>query len=288
MINKKISFNIVIIILLTVAIQSCQKMETPVLPSDYPTDNVSLPDGALRFYVPFDSTSEEDKQLNIRFKDSISGYPSFFPDPSIGVVPGVSGSAMQGSTSKGFVQYVNANDFGKASSFTIAFWMNITLAQKDNVNADGLLAVSSTTNFWGNATVFVDHNTTVDTMDLKFVFANGSGNNWDFAGYAGANGLKGMYDGQWHHIAFTYDASSKTGSLYVDGALYDKKTNEVIAFDGNDSKVIFGGFQEAASIVSNYGDNGWMAAYPGLLDNVRLYNVALSAADVAALYNNKQ
>lgn len=288
MINKKILFNAAIILLLLIGTQSCQKMERPVLPEDYPTDNVTLPEGPLRFYVPFDSTSDADKQLNIRFKDSISGYPSFFPDPSIGVVPGVSGSAMQGSTSKGFVQYVNANDFGKASSFTIAFWMNITLAQKDNVNADGLLAVSSTTNFWGNATVFVDHNTTVDTMDLKFVFANGSGNNWDFAGYAGANGLKGMYDGQWHHIAFTYDASSKTGSLYVDGALYDKKTNEVIAFDGNDSKVIFGGFQEAASIVSNYGDNGWMAAYPGLLDNVRLYNVALSAADVAALYNNKQ
>src|SRR5215831_7375597 len=192
MINKKLLFNTGIILLLLTGNQSCQKMERPVLPQDYPTDEVNLPDGPLRFYVPFDSTSEEDKQINILFEDSISGYPSFFPDPSIGVAQGVSGDAMQGSTSKGFVQYVNANDFGKATNFTIAFWMNITLPQKDNVNAQGVLAVSSTTNFWGNATIFVDHNTTTDTMDLKFVFADGSNNNWDFAGYAGANGLKGM------------------------------------------------------------------------------------------------
>ena len=181
MINKKILFNTVAIISLALAVQSCQKMERPVLASDYPTDNVVLPDGPLRFYVPFDSTSEEDKQINIRFKDSISGYPSFFPDASIGVAPGVSGTAMQGSSSKGFVQYVNANDFG-STNFTIAFWINITLAQKDNNNADGLLAVSSTLNydgangyhrdgFWGNFTLFADHEaSTSDSMQLKIVF----------------------------------------------------------------------------------------------------------------------
>ncbi|MGI8950105.1 MAG: LamG domain-containing protein [Chitinophagaceae bacterium] len=262
-------------------------MDRPQL-GDYPKDNPTLPGGPLRFYVSFDSTSPEDKQLNIRFSDSISGNPSFFPDASISYGPGVRGTAMQGSTSKGSVQYISANDFGKATSFTIALWMNVTLAQKDNSNAEGVLAVSSTTNFWGNATIFVDHNTTVDTMDLKFHFANGTGDNWDFAGYTGANGLTGMYDGQWHHITFTYDATSKTGTLYKDGVQFSQKTNEIIAFDGNDSKFILGGFQEAASIVSTYGDNSWMSAFPGLIDNVRLYNVALSASDVAALYNNKQ
>jgi hypothetical protein len=285
---KRVLFSISVIALLVTVMQSCQKMERPVLPSDYPTDNVTLPGGTLRFFVPFDSTSEQDKQINVRFKDSISGYPSFFPDPSIGVAPGVSGTAMQGSTSKGFVQYVNANDFGKATSFTIAFWMNVTLAQKDNVNAEGVLSVSSTSNFWGNATVYVDHNNTKDTMDFKIHFANGTGDNWDFAGYAGAKGLKGMYDGQWHHIAFTYDAATKTGTLYKDGVQFDQKTNETIAFDGNDSKFILGGFQEAAGIVSDYGSNSWMAAFPGALDNVRLYNAALSASDVAALYSGKQ
>lgn len=288
MIYKNVLFRTITVVLLLLGAASCQKMDTPSLPKDYPVDNVNLPAGDLRFYVPFDSTSSQDNQLNIRFSDSISGYPSFFPDNSITYGPGVTGTALQGSTSKGFVQYLNANDFGKATSFTIAFWMNVTLAQKDNNNAEGVLAVSSTTNFWGNATIYVDHNNTKDTMDFKMHFANGSGDAWDFAGYAGANGLKGMYDGKWHQIAFTYDAESKTGTFYKDGAQYDQKTGVTIAFDGNDSKLVLGGFQEAASIVDTYGNNGWMSAFPGLLDNVRLYNKALSASDVAGLYANKQ
>ena len=45
---------------------------------------------------------------------------------------------------------------------------------------------------------------------------------------------------------------------------------------------------EAAGIVSSYGDNSWMAGFPGMMDNVRLYGETLSASDIANLYANKQ
>jgi hypothetical protein len=125
-------------------------------------------------------------------------------------------------------------------------------------------------------------------MQLKFHFANGSGDNWDFAGYTGDSRWPNMYDGQWHHVAFAYDASSKTATLYRDGVQFDQKTNETIAFDGNDAAFVVGGFQEAVNIVDTYANNTWMSGFPGLLDNIRLYNTPLSAADVMALYNNKQ
>ena len=125
-------------------------------------------------------------------------------------------------------------------------------------------------------------------MDLKIHFANGSGDNWDFAGYTGNARWPKMYDGLWHHVAFVYDASSKTATLYRDGVQFDQKTNETIAFDGKSSKLIVAGFQEAAGIVSTYGDNTWMSGFPGLIDNIRLYGEALAPADVAALYANKQ
>ena len=96
-----------------------------------------------------------------------------------------------------------------------------------------------------------------------------------------------MYDGQWHQVAFTYDATSKTGTVYRDGAQFDQKTNETIAFE-NTSQLVLGGFQEAAGIVDNYGNNTWMAGFPGKMDNVRLYGVALSAADVKAIFDNKE
>jgi hypothetical protein len=271
-----------------VASYSCQKMTTPPLPADYPTDVVVTPTTPLRFYVPFDSTSEAAKQINVRFADSISTNPSFFPDPSTTAVPGVTGTAYQGSLGT-FLHYLNANDFGKSTSFTISFWMNIMLDQKDHTNADGILAVSSKTNFWSEVCIFADHETsTSDSMQLKFVFANGGGNNWDFAGYTGANRWPAMYDGNWHNVVFVYDATSKTGTAYRDGVQFDQKTNETILFDGNDDQVVVGGFQEAVNLVGTYPDNTWMSGFPGAIDQLRLYNVAMSAADVQALYANKQ
>jgi Concanavalin A-like lectin/glucanases superfamily len=286
--RNKLIKNIALGVAFCVASFSCQKMTTPTLPADYPTDVEVIPSTPLRFFVPFDSTSEAAKQINVRFADSISTYPSFFPDPSTTAVPGITGTAYQGSLGT-FLHYLNANDFGKSTSFTISFWMNIMLDQKDHTNADGILAVSSTTNFWSNVCIFADHEkSTSDSMALKFVFAKGPDNNWDFAGYTDANRWPAMYDGNWHNVVFVYDAPSKTGTLYRDGVQFDQKTNETILFDGNDDQVVVGGFQEAVNLVGTYPDNTWMSGFPGAIDQLRLYNVAMSASDVQAIYASKQ
>jgi hypothetical protein len=286
--KNKLIKNLAIGFVLCVASYSCQKMTQPALPSDYPTDIVVTPTTPLRFFVPFDSTKPDASQINIRFADSISTYPSFFPDPSTTFVPGVTGTAYQGSLGT-FLHYLNANDFGSSTSFTISFWLNVMLSQKDHSNADGILAISSTTNFWSNVCIFADHeNSTSDSMQLKFVFANGGGNNWDFAGYTGANRWPAMYDGQWHQVAFVYDAPTKTATLYRDGVQFDQKTNETILFDHHDDQVVVGGFQEAVNLVDTYANNTWMSGFPGAIDQLRLYNTALSASDIQSLYSGKQ
>jgi Concanavalin A-like lectin/glucanases superfamily len=290
MINKyKIIKSLMVALVIGLVIAGCEKMTRPVLPANYPQDKPVTPTTSLRFFLPFDSTSPADKQLNIRFADSISNYPSFFPDPSTTAVPGVSGTAYQGSLTT-YLHYYSANDFGSSTSFSFSFWLQIPLASKDNVNADGVFALASTSNFWGEITAYADHTTggNSDSMDLKFHFANGTGDNWDFSNYVGASRWPHMYDGNWHQVAFTYDATSKTGTMYRDGVQFDQKTNETIVFDGNASQFVVGGFQEAASIVDTYSDNTWMSSFPGALDQIRLYNVALAASDIQALYSGKQ
>jgi hypothetical protein len=152
------------------------------------------------------------------------------------------------------------------------------------------LTLASANNFWGNMTWYADHTTggNSDSMDLKVHWANGSGDNWDFAGYTGNARWPGMYDGNWHDVVFVYDAPTKTATLYKDGVQFDQKTNETISFDGAASSLIVGGFEQAANIQGNYAGNTWMSGFPGLIDNIRLYNVALAAPDVQALYANKQ
>lgn len=261
---------------LALAFASCDKPKHPELSPDYPKD-ANPPGGPLKFFAAMDGSSVDSIRAN------------FGVDNNAAFVPGVSGKGIQ-YTKNGYTAYPSANDFGKSTSFTISFWMNITLAQKDNVNADGILALASTSNFWSNVCIYADHTTggTSDSMDLKFHFANGSGDNWDFAGYTGKKRWPKMYDGQWHQVAFVYDSASQTGTLYRDGAQFDQKTNEVIAFDGKVSQLIIGGFQEAAGIVDKYSNNTWMSGFPGAIDQVRLYGVALAAADIQSLFNNKQ
>ena len=138
-------------------------------------------------------------------------------------------------------------------------------------------------------TFYADNNakSPSDSMDLKIHF-NDSANsdNWNFAGYNFDKAWPHMYDGQWHQVAFTYDAATLTGTVYRDGAQFDQKTGQTIKFE-NSSKLIIGGFQEADGIVDTYEKNTWMAGFPGQIDQVRLYGTALSATDVAALFTGK-
>jgi len=275
--KNKIQRNILFVLAFVIAIASCQKLTRPAL-GDYPKDS-NPPGGPLKFYAAMDGSSVDSIRAN------------FGTDDDVTYVPGVSGMAAQFDGSKnGYIDYPLPNDFGASTNFTISFWLNIKLAQKDNVNADGVLSFASTSNFWGNFTFYADHTTggNSDSMDLKIHFANGSGDNWDFAGYTGNKRWPKMYDGQWHHVVFVYDAAAKTGTLYRDGVQFDQKTNETIAFDSNPSKLIIAGFQEAAGVVDTYANNSWMSGFPGMIDQVRLYGEALAPADVAALYASKQ
>ncbi len=286
LINKIIK-NALIAFTLGTAVTGCQKIEHPPL-GDYPKD-ATQPGGPLKFYAAYDGINADSIRAQFASTDSATSY-----------VQGVSGQAIQfnpvtdglgGTSVYSFLIYPSANDFATtAQSFTFSFWLNIPLSKKDNIDPDAILALASTSNFWGEITVFADHSTggNSDSMDFKIHFANGSGDNWDFANYTGANRLPHMYDGNWHQIVFTYDAPSLTGTLYQDGAQFDQKTNETIAFDGNASNLVVAGFEQAANIQGSYQDNGWMAGFPGAIDQLKFYSVALSATDVATNYANKQ
>src|ERR1044072_9476342 len=193
--RKRYIKGVIILSVLIITINACQKIEHPPL-GDYPKD-ANPPGGPLKFYAAMDGTNV----------DSTKAY--FGTDNDVSYVDGgVSGQAAQIDGSKnGYISYSKANDFGASTSLTISFWMNITLAQKDNDHAVCILALSSTTNFWGNATFYADNNakSPSDSMDLKMHFGGpGGGDNWDFAGYNFANAWPKMYDGQWHLVTFTY------------------------------------------------------------------------------------
>jgi len=79
-------------------------------------------------------------------------------------------------------------------------------------------------------------------------------------------------DSQWHHIGLVYDFTTMKRHLYVDGTEVAVDSGYVGGV-GSDAGLYFGAGQalEAGSFFS------------GLIDDVRIYNVALSAENVAEL-----
>ena len=281
--NKMIKNGIFVLAIMLV-IAGCEKIVQPALGA-YPTDS-NPPGGPLKFYTAYDGINADSIRAVFANTDSSTSYTAGISGQAIKFNPVLAKSGADSVFS--FLVYPNANDFQNSTSFTLSFWMKVSLAQKDNVNADGILALSSTKNFWGNITVYADHyNGNSDSMQLKFHFANGPGDNWDFSGYTGVNMWPGMYDDNWHQVVFVYDAPTQTGTLYKDGVQFDKKTGEAIAFDGNASSLIVGGFQEAAGIVDNYGNNGWMSGFPGEIDQLQLIGEAYTPAQVAESFASK-
>ncbi|MFC1497100.1 LamG-like jellyroll fold domain-containing protein [Verrucomicrobiota bacterium] len=88
----------------------------------------------------------------------------------------------------------------------------------------------------------------------------------------------GAYEGQWVHLVGTYDGSEATNgvNVYINGVLQNSATNIATgSYTGmsNTTAALFLGY----NLVSGYLD--------GKLDDVRVYNRALSAGEVAQLYH---
>lgn len=280
MISYKFSFKLISAVLFMIGFASCQKKDRPAL-GDYTADKLVTPTTPLRFYVSFDSTSTEDKQLNERFKDSISGYPSFFPDASLTYGPGVHGTAFIGNGSKS-LSYINANDFMKSTSFTVAFW------EKHNgvtgSEAEFIMSVPSTQGHWSNAAMLliIDNKgagTTKDSAVIKLMVAQSSSvDNWFVLD--GANRMPNILDNQWHHLAFAYDETTSNMSIYRDGALF-----KVLSWAGH-GPIKFD-YTKTTGFYLGGKTTDWGIPFNGGLDQFRLYNKALSAAEVANLYTNR-
>jgi len=80
-----------------------------------------------------------------------------------------------------------------------------------------------------------------------------------------------LNDGQWHHLAGTYDAGTNTAMLYYDGAF---------AASADAGTIVSAGTEPARIGTGTVVNDG---IFNGLVDDVRIYNRALSASEVKSL-----
>lgn len=267
--NFKFSFRKAgMIILATVLVTGCQNMDKPEV-GDYPVDQ-NPPGGPLKFYVPFDG------ETNNPLLNAVDQIRAKFPSQNpLTQIDGISGKAVKGETPKKFIAYPKPNDFTTTTdSFSISLWT------KHGAPTQTEFVFSLTSDNWAKASMFMLVEGTVAQPVIKLFVDQQPGDKW--FEWVGANSVPGMFDDQWHHIVFKYDASTSGMTIYKDGVAYSTQVWAGHgAFQLDDSKITglrIGG--------SGNPEEGWMNSWTGGIDQFRMYNIALTDAEIQELYTN--
>ena len=178
---------------------------------------------------------------------------------------GISGEALQ-LDGESFAQLMDYKGIGGNAPRTVSLWVRTTVNQ-----ANGSIFIG-----WGNtgtgARVRYDLGLESGTTDqLRNEFN---------AGFATSATGTTITDNAWHHIAATYDGSRGV-AFYLDGQLYG---TAALGWNLNtqltEDVVIGTGIRQA---YAGYTTARWTE---GLIDDVQIYNTALSQADIQWLYNH--
>lgn len=262
------------ILLLCIAAAGCKKTTRPAL-GDYPKD-ANPPGGPLKFYAAFNGISANPLMNAV---DSIrANFPSENPLVSI---DGISGKGIKGNGLKA-IKYPSANDFKGATSCTISLWVNNTV----NANTELLFSLASKDYWHESAAFLLLEQAAVNKCTFKFALQD----HW--VEYTNQSFTKPLFDGNWHHLAFTYDETSSTVKVYFDGVEVALPPGAAGNFAGvgkltlgNATNLVVGGWNKHAGL-SGPAD-GWISGFTGKMDQFRLYGKVLTGTEVMALYNSK-
>jgi len=213
--------------------------------------------------------------FNGSYIDSVSGTAGTNTGTSF--TGGIKGQAMQGAVNS-YVTFAPGAAITGMHSFTITQWVNSPLNSSGIV---GLTNLNKSDAFWGNMDIFFENGGTSTNTVLKLHFTNNGADAW-LGNYNIANRWN-----TWMNIAVTYDQATSTFKVFLDGS---KIATQVVAGYGpvnftNANKLIFGTvhFQTNPSSTTASGSQPWASYLTGQLDEVRIYNRALTEAELNSL-----
>jgi hypothetical protein len=189
---------------------------------------------------------------------TVGAYPNGPRWTSPGIVDGA-------ITFDGVNDNVRIGDSGYGPAFSLAFWFRIN-------NNSGAHAT-----FFTHGTAY-----TADSIMIRMAGA-GSGSIWTYVcdsadtscgtGYGTSNPPGGEWDdGQWHHYVLTISSTQDSGKVYIDGQYRNAVPRGGSSI--NPSGQMYIGRRNDEQYPLN-----------GAMDELRLYNRELSAADVTELFN---
>lgn len=279
-----------------IAFSGCQKMERPVL-GNYPKDPPVPPYNSLKSFWAFENNTTDAGENKLTGTASNVTYVAGVTGQALKINPGgyllLKAIGQTNQDANGFVS-IPTDTLSKLGSYTLSLWMNGTGPVQNG--AQGVFAISNKNEFWGNLEIFLENWSNASDASEAFLkvhmfnagVASGNGEEWNEIKIPG-------FLNKWSHLAVTYDAATSKLTVYANGAA--TAINGKTLGGGNYGKLKFNDFNgmvlgsyafQTAPSLTNHGPESWAKSFDGALDQFRLYNKALTAAEVTALYASKQ
>ena len=185
-------------------------------------------------------------------------------------VPGKIGTALSFDGVSNVVSVPNSPtlNFGTSDSFSISLWMKST--QSGGGDAGFGLIVDKRRN---NDGIYQGYSIEDNSGLLIGRIRDASAN--DVPVFSTTN----VNDGKFHHIVYVVDRSTQTSKLYVDKTLQATASTSSVGSIDSSVNLLFGG-QDPPNTQIDF--------YSGVLDQVRIYDKALSSSEVKHLFNEGQ
>ena len=229
------------------------------------------------------------------------------PTSSSGVTYANGGIKGQAATfANGYLYYASAVGGALASNqpFSISVWIQATNnfinggTPPANNHPYHYFTLARPAQFWGNVNLLHEagaYGVASDTMFFKSLYSDAGGlqdavNNYGIAGTE-YKVVKKAGTGQWVHVVTTYNPAGGTGAqsifrIYADSALVSNINFEnrgTNSFAYTPHEVIIGGWYNNIPGKMITADT-WTTPFTGKLDEIRVYNKLLTAAEIIALY----
>ena len=261
---------------------SCDKEEDD--PYAGKTNPSTIASTNLIAYFPLDSESASISEGDGITYGKKTGAASF--------VSGRRGNAYKGSTAQAFLEYnlASSNIFKSMNGYTCAFWMKCPAPTGGAASA---FALNGGDPNMGNMNFIVESQSNADSLALKPYLYN-STTNWKGQDLWSFN--KAYLSDKWVHIVSSYDKTTSKMSLYANGIFVVSSIRYADGVQTDGSQPLLGALTFGTDMSKFYigawpklaagtATDSWMVYYPGLLDELRIYNKALTDTEVKSLYD---
>jgi len=178
-----------------------------------------------------------------------------------------------------YVLTAPSNAIKNMQSFTITEWIKTPPPSTGIID---IFTLSNATQFWGNIEIFFENGSDNTNGKLRVhIYQNGGDHTYSL------DGVPNLFN-TWVNISVTYDATSSILTVYANGSKVGSGTVSGVSGPlsfANVGNIVFGTtqFQTAPSQTSATTAQPWASFLTGQIDEVRVYNKALTASDLQAM-----